>query len=241
LVITVLHLLHHIYIRARYSKKITGKEHNKTTKRRLMNKIVKILLTILTALIIAGAGFWSGTRFANNQAAASMASAAIAPPSSITASGGNTPSYSAPSNQSLPGFNGQRDSNRQGNDSTSMNQPGNTRSNMGRPQSNNSGPAMMPQGIPNNRMMIAGRSNNSMQGMGGMSISSLFMGGGMLLFGLLFPLGFAVLMVLGIIILYRMVRHKVGVPIISNAVCAKCGGVVQTGWKHCPYCGEMIA
>lgn len=206
-----------------------------------MNRIVKILLVVLTILVIAGAGFWSGFRYGNFQAAASIAASASAPSVITGVSGDTPPSDSASANPSRPDFNGQRDFNRQGDASPSNNYPGGNRSNPGAPQVNNSGIPRMPQGMPNNGMMMAGRSNTGLREMSGLPVGSLFMGGGMLLFGLLFPLGFAVLMVLGIIILFRLVRHKAGIPVISTAVCAKCNGVVQAGWKYCPHCGEMIA
>jgi hypothetical protein len=73
-----------------------------------------------------------------------------------------------------------------------------------------------------------------------MSFGGMFMGGGMMLFGLLFPLGFAILMVLGIIVLFRMVRNPANNPVVSTAVCAKCGAQLQNGWKYCPQCGDLI-
>jgi hypothetical protein len=96
---------------------------------------------------------------------------------------------------------------------------------------------MMP-GFAQGGMM--NRQSNGFSGMPGMSLGRSFLGGGLMLFGLLFPLGFAILLVLGIIILFRMVRHPVPATVVNTAVCAKCGAGIQTGWTHCPHCGELI-
>lgn len=205
-----------------------------------MNRIVRILLIILAVLIIAGAGFWSGTRFGVNQTASVPAPAAMNATPLDNTPGGSLPADNSSANQSHPGFDRQRDGNPQENGPASSSQPEGSRFNRNQSRFNNTGPAMMPRSGPNTGMMMANRPDNNPQVMGGMSFGSLFMSGGMMLFGLLFPLGFAALMVLGIIILYRMVRNPTTAAAVSTAVCASCGASLQSDWKHCPHCGVII-
>ncbi|NMB56226.1 MAG: zinc ribbon domain-containing protein [Leptolinea sp.] len=205
-----------------------------------MNRIVKILLTILAVLIIAGAGFWSGTRFGANQTAAIPAPAAMNAAPLDNTPGGSLPANNRSADQSRPGFDRQRDGNPQENGSASSSQPEGFRFNRNQSRFNNADSFMMPRSGPNTGMMIPNRPVNQPQAMGGMSFGGLFMGGGMMLFGLLFPLGFAALMVLGIIILYRMVRNPTPAATVSAAACTSCGASIQSGWKHCPHCGAII-
>ena len=206
-----------------------------------MNRIVRILLIILAILIIAGAGFWSGTRFGVNQTAAFPAPAALNTAPLINTPGGNTSTGNGSAGQSRPGFDRQQDGNPQENGPAGSRQPEGSRFNRNQSRFDNAGPTKMPQSAPNNGMMMDYRYDNRPQFMGGMSFGSLFMGGGIMLFGLLFPLGFAALMVLGIIILYRMVRHPTTSAAVNTAKCASCGATIQSDWKHCPHCGAIIA
>jgi hypothetical protein len=187
-----------------------------------MKRVFKILLVILAVLVVAAGGFWGGTQFAYRQVAAnSVQRAAIAVPDAGI-QGSNRPDL----NQQQRGFgkDGSDDFNGQN-------------SFRNRPNGNNFGARMMP-GFAQGGMMD--RQSNGFSGMPGMSLGRTFLGGGLMFFGLLFPLGFAILMVLGIIILYRMVRHPVPESVVNTTVCAKCGAGIQTGWTHCPHCGELI-
>lgn len=220
-----------------------------------MNKIVKALLLILVVLLIAGGGFWSGTRFAYQQTAALpvQASSSDTPPTTITPA---SPNPSA--NTTRPGWNQQGD----GNNMIPQGRFGGNNSNAA-PDQGKSDARQDNRFTPGSRSMAANnnqnfgpqamlRENQQQSGAGFMmdrrtfggyrdnSIGGLFMGGGMMIFGLLFPLGFAILMVLGIIVLYRMVRKPSVNPVVGMSVCAKCGGSIQNDWKHCPHCGELI-
>jgi len=187
-----------------------------------MKRVFKILLVILAVLIVAAGGFWGGTQFAYRQVAVnSVQQAALGVPNA-----GQQNSNRPDLNQQQRGFgkDGSDDSNGQ---NSFRNQP----------NANNFGSRMMP-GIAQGGMM--NRQSNGFSGMPGMSLGRSFLGGGLMLFGLLFPLGFAILLVLGIIILFRMVRHPVPATVVNTTVCAKCGAGIQTGWPHCPQCGESI-
>jgi hypothetical protein len=92
---------------------------------------------------------------------------------------------------------------------------------------NNFGPGMM---------------NRSAGGFPGVFHGGLF-GGGLMLLGLIFPLGILVLIVLGIVALFRVLRRPsatVAAAPISTAVCPKCGSTVQAGWTHCAACGAEL-
>ncbi|HEX7556573.1 MAG TPA: zinc ribbon domain-containing protein [Leptolinea sp.] len=180
-----------------------------------MKKFVKILLVVLAALIIAGAGFWGGTQFAYRQVAANTVNAA-----GQTASG-------------RFGFNNQRGPGMMNRDGANKDGSGNNNFNRSQPGKGNFGPGMMGRNAGNGGMM-----NRFAGGFPG----SHLLGGGFMLLGLLFPLGVAVLIVLGVIALFRVVRRptKTAVAETSSAVCPKCGSPVQTGWTHCAHCGELL-
>jgi len=197
-----------------------------------MNKIVKILLLILAVLLIAGGGFWSGTQVAYRQTAALPTQ-----PSTANASPNSIAPRSPDSNQ--PDWNPQWN----GNNTDPRGRFSGDSSNSGADQKNfknrQEGWFTRPdfQTQPAAGLMMNQRFN---AGFRDLSIGGLFMAGGMMIFGLLFPLGFAVLMVLGIIVLYRMVRKPSVSSVVGTSVCAKCGGSIQNDWKHCPHCGESI-
>jgi hypothetical protein len=85
--------------------------------------------------------------------------------------------------------------------------------------------------------MMPVRQNN---GGFGMFTGGGFMSGAIMLFGLLFPLGFGILMVLGIIILFRIVRQPSPAIVAVTSPCTKCGVSLQSGWAFCPHCAEPI-
>ncbi len=216
-----------------------------------MNKIVKILLLILAVILIAGGGFWSGTQVAYQQTAAlpAQSSAPIASPTTIApgSNGSNRPGINPQMNGDNMGPRG-RFGGESSNTEPDQNNFNNRRDGMfartpremAEKNGANFGPQMMRrdfQSRPAAGLMMDQRNNT---GNRGLSIGGMFMGGGMMLFGLLFPLGFAILMVLGIIVLYRIVRKPSVNPVVGTAVCAKCGGSIQNDWKHCPHCGELI-
>lgn len=212
-----------------------------------MNRLVKILLTILAVLLIAAGGFWSGTRFAYQQAAGNSVRQAV------NAAPGGMPDFTknqASQNDNGPQANAAQDDNQPGFRQSGRNSSGGPgmmwsdsrqRNNFdqNRQSFDNSGPRNMPrfgQGNEPGGMMTARQNNGgtSMFAGGG------FMGGAFMLFGLLFPLGFGILMVLGIIVLFRMVRQPSPAPVAASAPCAKCGASLQSGWGFCPHCGEAI-
>lgn len=216
-----------------------------------MNKIVKILLLILAVMLIAGGGFWSGTQVAYRQTAALSTQ-----PSTANASPNSIAPRSADSNQ--PDWNSQWNGNntdprgRFSDDSSNSEADQKNFKNrqdgwftrppreMAGTNSSKFGPQMPRpdfQTQPAAGLMMNQRFN---AGFRDLSIGGLFMAGGMMIFGLLFPLGFAILMVLGIIVLYRMVRKPSVYSVVGTSVCVKCGGSIQNDWKHCPHCGESI-
>jgi hypothetical protein len=206
-----------------------------------MNRLVRTLLIILAVLVIAGGGFWAGSGFAFRQVAARPALLANAAPAANSSAlpAGNGAFASGSTNNARPGFNQRQGRNYQGTDGSSRDQSGDSRFSRGQQKFNNAGPAMMPP-FAQNRGTMGSRFENGFGGNNRMSIGGMFMGGGMMLFGLLFTAGLAILMVLGIIVLFRIVRNPAANPVASTAVCAKCGAPVQNGWKHCPHCGEQI-
>jgi hypothetical protein len=187
-----------------------------------MNKIVRILLVILAILIIAGAGFWGGTQFAYRQVAMNTANQKAATAAQLDGTGrgpnsGNRGWSNDDNNQR--GYNGRENFG-----------PGM----MGR---NNFGPGMMGQNNFGPNMM-----NRSGGGFAGVFHGGIF-GGGLMLLGLIFPLGFLVLIVLGIVALFRVLRRPsatVAAAPVSTAVCPKCGSTVQAGWTHCAACGAEL-
>jgi len=65
------------------------------------------------------------------------------------------------------------------------------------------------------------------------------------LFGLLFPLAFLALLVLGGIWLFRQVVPPQGfttgaAPAPTPRACPSCGRAVQVDWRNCPYCGTPL-
>jgi hypothetical protein len=147
-----------------------------------MNKIVKFLLVILAVFIIAGAGFWGGTQFAYRQVAVNAASQAA----------GTTPRWDG--TQRGPGMIGPNANNRGWSEKNSTGRDGFGRGTFGPGMMgwNNFGPGMM---------------NGSNGRFTGMFPGGLFLGGGLMFLGLLFPLGILVLIILGIIALFRVVRR----------------------------------
>lgn len=188
-----------------------------------MKRFVKVLLVILAALLIAAGSFWGGTRFGFRQMAANQSQSALS---------------GAPSADAVqPGSNRQRGSGMMGSNAFNDRNGKDTQdSNRNWTGNRNFGPGMMSQNFQGNYGMM----NRSTQGFSGMSFGGHLLGGGLLFLGLLFPLGFAILMVLGIILLFRMVRKPAVIPAASTIPCAKCGAALESGWKHCPQCGEPI-
>jgi hypothetical protein len=182
-----------------------------------MNKIVKILLVILAVLIIAGAGFWGGTQFAYRQVAINAASQSAANSPKLDGTGRGWGMMSP--NAGNRGWSDEGNFNR-GSKGQDYFGPGM----MGR---NNFGPGMM---------------NRASGGFPGVFHGGIF-GGGLMLLGLIFPLGILVLIVLGIIALFRLVKRPsaaVSAAPVSTSVCPKCGSPVQSGWSHCAACGETL-
>ena len=66
--------------------------------------------------------------------------------------------------------------------------------------------------------------------------------GGLLVMGLLalVPIGFLVLLVLGIVWLVKAVSVPTAQPPISSAVCPACHRSVQSDWQVCPQCGQKL-
>jgi hypothetical protein len=209
-----------------------------------MSKLVKILLAILAVLVIAAVGFWSGTRFAYQQVASDPSrQTAISAPYIQSASGAGQNDSQGPQANAAPDETRQdsQPSDRNGPSGPGMMGPGNRQwgnSNQNRPSMGNSGP-MGPGFGQNNEAggMMTARQNN---GGFGMFAGGSFMGGAFMLFGLLFPLGFGILIVLGIIILFRIVRQPSPATVAATSPCSKCGASLQSGWSFCPHCAEPI-
>jgi hypothetical protein len=183
-----------------------------------MNKIVKILLVILAVLIIAGAGFWGGTQFAYRQVAV------------------NAASQTAANHPQLDGI--RRGPGMMGPNAGKGGWFGNNNSERGKNRQNNFGPGMM--GRNNFGPGMMNRSSGGFQGVfhGGMF-------GGLMLLGLIFPVGILILIILGIIALFRVVKRPSAVAATPEdqgmtAVCPKCGSPVQTSWSHCASCGKSL-
>lgn len=192
-----------------------------------MNKIVKFLLVILAILIIAGAGFWGGTQFAYRQVAINTANQTT----------GISPKFDG--NWRGPGMMGPNSSYRgwSDDDNTRRSYSGRDNFSPGMMGQNNFGPGMMGQNNFSPNMM-----NRSFSAFPGVFHGGIF-GGGLMLLGLIFPLGILVLIVLGIIALFRIVKRPSATVITSEAstaVCPKCGSSVQPGWAHCAACGEVL-
>jgi hypothetical protein len=65
------------------------------------------------------------------------------------------------------------------------------------------------------------------------------------LFGLLFPLAFLALLVLGGMWLFRQVNAPQGpatgrAQTVTGETCPSCGRAVQADWQVCPYCGQGL-
>jgi len=57
----------------------------------------------------------------------------------------------------------------------------------------------------------------------------------------LIPLTFLALLVAGVVWLVRAVGDQGGAyPRTSTATCPACGRLVQSEWRHCPFCGETL-
>jgi len=177
-----------------------------------MNKIVKYLLGFLAILIIAGAGFWGGTQFAFRQVAANSANWTTVV----------RPQWDG--TQCGPGLAPNADNPRGRSDNDEF----------GR---GNFGPGMMGRDNFGSNMM-----NRSYGGFSGMFPGGGLFGGGLMLLGLIFPLGILVLITLGIIALFRVVNRPQATLLTSASmgVCHKCGSSVQTSWTHCAACGEVL-
>lgn len=61
-----------------------------------------------------------------------------------------------------------------------------------------------------------------------------------MLFMWLIPLGFLVLIMLGIAWLVRAVGNGANLA-ASTHLCPSCGRGVQSDWKNCPHCGAVLA
>ena len=199
-----------------------------------MNRVIKILLATLAVLLIAAAGFVSGSRFGVQQTAGNLpGQVAIAGQSGIPARGqpdAAGPCWNDTDDDSQDNARPYGRDNCQG---TGMM----GRSN--RQKSDNSGPQMMPRF--NQKYDAGDMMGNRQYNRGyGMFTGGGVMGGAFMLFGLLFPLGFGILMVLGIIILFRIVRQPSPAAVAAPCPCTKCGASLQPGWDFCPHCGETI-
>ncbi|MFQ6013998.1 MAG: zinc ribbon domain-containing protein [Anaerolineae bacterium] len=90
--------------------------------------------------------------------------------------------------------------------------------------------------------MMGGRGPGMMgYGYGGGALGWLFS-----LLGLIFPLGFLALLVLGGIWLFRQVNQPQGLSVgwpqaQPSQTCPNCDQAVQTDWQLCPYCGNQLA
>jgi hypothetical protein len=62
--------------------------------------------------------------------------------------------------------------------------------------------------------------------------------------GILFPLGFLALLILGAIWLFRQVSASPGTAGAAQGAaskpCPNCGRTVQAGWQYCPSCGHSL-
>ncbi len=208
-----------------------------------MNKFVRILLVILAALIVAAGGFWSGMQFSRRQAVSLPGPAAITTDTANGITPGDRSSRNRPEAPSA-GDSSQESQNKSDENSSERSfdsgrmAKGFSNHNRNRMENRDffgNPPSFRPQAP--GMMMNQPFENNDR----GMTFGGHILSGGLMFFGLLFPLGFAILMVLGIIILFRMVRHPQTAPVVtSTAKCSKCGNSIQVGWKHCPECGEII-
>ena len=208
-----------------------------------MNRLVKILLAILAVLLIAAAGFVSGSRFGYQQTAGNLpGQVAIAGSAGNPAQGqpdAAGPRWNNDDERSQDDTRPYGRDNRQGQGMMGQyNRQQNNRFSDGR-FNNNYGPRMMPRFNQNNEPggMMGPRQYN---GGFGMFAGGGFMSGAFMLFGLLFPLGFGILMVLGIIILFRIVRQPSPAAVAATSPCTKCGASLQPGWDFCPHCGDPI-
>lgn len=61
---------------------------------------------------------------------------------------------------------------------------------------------------------------------------------GMILMWLI-PIGFILLIVLGVVWLIRAISSG-GTPNTQVRSCPNCGRAVQADWRNCPYCGETL-
>ena len=62
-----------------------------------------------------------------------------------------------------------------------------------------------------------------------------------MIFMLLFPLGFLILMVLGVIWLVKAAAQpSEQTPVTPGGTCPNCGRAVQTDWQLCPYCRQEL-
>ncbi len=75
-------------------------------------------------------------------------------------------------------------------------------------------------------------------GYGGWGMMGPWMMGGMMVMWI-FPLGFLVLVGLGIAWLVRSAGG--GSPAAARRACPSCGREVQADWNNCPFCGTALA
>lgn len=61
-----------------------------------------------------------------------------------------------------------------------------------------------------------------------------------MLVAILFPLGFLVLVILGIVWLVRAVTRSPSGRTPLPQACPKCGKAVEADWRLCPHCGEKL-
>lgn len=62
-----------------------------------------------------------------------------------------------------------------------------------------------------------------------------------MIFMWLFPLGYLVLLVLGIVWLVRAVSRPMSQPPVAlNKTCPNCKQPVQADWRNCPHCGTAL-
>ncbi|NLF50353.1 MAG: zinc ribbon domain-containing protein [Leptolinea sp.] len=200
-----------------------------------MNRSVKILLITLAGLVIAGAGFWAGI-FSGTRITPMARMSAVMNNQSID--GGVDQSDVSPWGRMRPELRQPLSTDQTDTNNSRRFSNNDSRSEYRRIPFNNSDSGIMRSQMSQGMSMP--RAYDNFGGRYPMSIGSMFMRGGMMLFGLLFFLAFAILMVLGIIVLFRMVRGQKTVAVESTAVCGKCGSPIQDGWKHCPQCGNKI-
>lgn len=60
-----------------------------------------------------------------------------------------------------------------------------------------------------------------------------------MLFMWLIPVGFIVLIVLGVVWLVRAVGGGIN-PVVPTRTCPSCGRAVQADWRNCPHCGAAL-